>query len=218
MVAALLVGQPPSAEANAHRLRDWILAWLGNPPIAAGGSRGDGEAKPVCLLHPWILPNSYPAVATLAMPRPVVVTAGPLARIALKDGDGDDIRQQYFSRQPAAQGMFIPWPESWPSLQAGRTYQLRLQSSGSSEEATLVLRTGSALEFQQWHDLVVALGPLPEAWIGEIRRLLAAPEPPSEDSRMHAASLLFAAEAPPSRELQRLRDALRQAHCTAKPR
>jgi hypothetical protein len=218
LVAALLVGQPPSAEANARQLRDWILAWLGNPPIAAGGSRGDGEAKSVCLLHPWILPNSYPAAASLAMPRPVVVTARPLARMALKDGDGDDIRQLYFTRQPAAHGMFIPWPESWPSLQAGRTYQLRLQSLDSSEEATLVVQTGSAQEFQRWHDLVVSLGPRPEAWVGEIRRLLAPPEPPSEAHRVQAASLLFSAEAPPSRELQRLRDDLSRAHCNVRPR
>jgi hypothetical protein len=217
-MTALLVGQPPSAEANAPQLRDWILAWLGNPPIAAGGSRGDREPKPVCLLHPWILPNSYPAVATLAMPRPVVVTAAPLARMALKNAKGDVLEQQYFSRQHAAQGMFIPWPQSWPSLQAGRMYQLVLQAPGSSEEATLVLQTGSALEFQQWRDLVVALDLRPEAWIGEIRRLLAAPEPPSEARRVQAASLLFAAEAPPSRELQGLRDALRRAHCAAKPR
>ncbi len=63
-----------------------------------------------------------------------------------------------------------------------------------------------------------ALGQRPEAWTAEISRLLAGSEPPTEASRVQAASLLFAAEAPPSRDLQRLRDALRRSHCLEMPR
>ena len=219
LLVAFFLGQAPTAEANSRRLRDWILRWLGNPPIAAGGSRaGSGPPKSVCLLHPLVRVASYPVEAPLAMPRPGIAGATPLARIALKNAAGDLLAQEYLSGPPAADGAIISWPQGWPSLEPGRTYQLVLQSTASSDEATLVLRAGSDQAFQQRRDLLAALGQTPEAWLGELSRLLAGPEPPSEANRVQAASLLFAVEAPPSRELQRLRDSLGRAHCAGAPR
>jgi hypothetical protein len=219
LLVGICWGQPPSAEANAQRLREWILRWLGNPPIAAGGSRaGAGPPQPVCLLHPLVRGASPPVDATLAVPRPEIATATPLARIALKTAAGDLLAQEYLTGPAADAGAIIPWPRPWPSLEPGRPYQLVVQSTASSDEATLVLRAGSAQAFQQHRDRVAALGQAPKAWLGELSRLLAGPEPPSEANRVMAASLLFAAEAPPSRELQRLRVSLRRAYCAGTPR
>lgn len=219
LLVAIFLGQAPSAEANSRRLRDWILRWLGNPPIAAGGSRtGSGPPNFVCLLHPLVRVASPLDEATLAMPRPDIASATPLARIALMNAAGDLLAQEYLSGPPAADGAIIPWPRAWPSLEPGRTYQLALQSTASSEEAKLVLRAGSAQAFQQHRDRVAALGQKPEAWTGELTRLLGGPEPPSEANRVMAASLLFAAEAPPSRELLRLRRDLRRTQCAGPSR
>jgi hypothetical protein len=219
LLGVVVFGQAPAADANNHQLRDWILRWLGNPPIAAGGTRGDsGPPKPLCLLHPLIRLGSYPPETILTMPRPEVATATPLARITLKNAAGDYLGQEYLPLRPAAHGTAIPWPRGWPALEPGRTYQLLLQSTASSAETTVVLQAGPAVAFQQHRDLVAALGQRPEAWTAEISRLLAGSEPPTEASRVQAASLLFAAEAPPSRDLQRLRDALRRSHCLEMPR
>lgn len=217
LLVAIFWGQAPTAEANSRRLRDWILRWLGNPPIAAGGSRtGSGPPNFVCLLHPLVRVTSPPDEATLAMPRPDIASATTLARIALKSAAGDLLAQEYLSGPLSVAGAIIPWPRAWPSLEPGLTYQLVLQSTASSDEATLLLRAGSAQAFQQRRDLMGALGQKPEAWTGELTRLLAGPEPPSEANRVMAASLLFAAEAPPSRELLHLRRALRRAHCSVR--
>jgi hypothetical protein len=211
--AVVLFSLPP-AQANATRLRDWILRWLGNPPIAVGGTRGAaGQPERLCLLHPLIRPKSNPPEARLVEVRPQLVSATPLARIALENADGKFLGQQYLSRPSAGPGTAIPWPRDWPSLEPGRQYLLVLQTMSSSKGVPLLLTLGSAQEFQQQRALQSSLGASPEAWMREISRLLKFRESPTDSSRAQAASLLFSTQAPPSLEFQRLRDDLLRDGC-----
>ena len=202
------------AKADARRLRDWILRWLGNPPIAVGGSRG-AAAPPerLCLLHPLIQPDSFPPEARVVVPRPELVTATPLAKIVLMTADREFLAQEYLPERSAVPGTSIPWPQRWPSLAPGRQYLLDLQTRSNSHVGTLLLTLGSAQEFQQQRDLQASLGSHPEAWRQEISRLLQSGEPPTGSARAQAASLLFSPQAPASPELQRLRDNLRRGGC-----
>ncbi|MFN9635767.1 MAG: hypothetical protein ACK55D_03530 [Synechococcaceae cyanobacterium] len=202
------------AKADARRLRDWILRWLGNPPIAVGGTRGAaGQPGRLCLLHPLIQPDSFPPEARLLVPRPALVSATPLARIVLRNADGEFLAQEDLPERSAVPGTSIPWPQRWPSLAPGRQYLLDLQTRSNSHVGTLLLTLGSAQEFQQQRDRQASLGSRPEAWRGEISRLLHPGEPPTGSARAQAASLLFSPQAPASPELQRLRDDLRRGGC-----
>lgn len=200
-----------AAHAGGRQLVDWVRRWLGNPPIAAGGVRGE-PPRTVCLLHPWLPPDATPPLALVLLPRPALSTATPISRISLEDSSGRFLGTE--DPAPAATpGSLMPWPTTWPSLQPGRRYRLLLKPAQTAQTAALILQTGSEEDFRQTLDQLRQLGRDPRDWERAIAAHLEAAAAPSDTSRAWAASLLFAPAAPSSASLRRMRQSLQDAHC-----
>jgi hypothetical protein len=213
-LALMLAGGHFEARAGGKQLRDWVRRWLGNGPIAGGGTRGDGAvAQPgtLCLLHPWIQPQTSPPLAVVSVPRPALVIATPIRRISLEYGSGGFLGDAEIPAKSATPGGLIPWPGQWPSLVPGQRYRLFLQLAQTDDTPALILQAGSEVDFRQTRDLIQSLGSNPGDWERAIEAQLAGAAPPSAASRARAASLLFAPEAPAS--LQGLRQSLRHNPC-----
>jgi hypothetical protein len=211
-LGGLSVSSP--GEARAPKLKEWVSRWLGNPPLAAGGTRGDPTTPPICLLHPWLLPNASPSQADLAVPRPVLVTSTPLRSIQLIHGNGRPVGVVTRPLSMNRAGTSWSWPSSWPSLEPGRTYQLKFEAATTGSTASILLRTASAEDFAQGRELQERLGAHPERWLETIQALLTTSGSPSNSSRALASQLLFTPEAPPSPALEELRQALRRGNCS----
>ncbi|MFM9047511.1 MAG: hypothetical protein ACKOOH_07625, partial [Cyanobium sp.] len=59
-LAATLATTASPSEASAKKLNEWIQRWLGNPPIASGGTRGPRGGPPPpesCRLPRWLHPD-----------------------------------------------------------------------------------------------------------------------------------------------------------------
>lgn len=210
-LALILAGGHFEAHAGAKQLRDWVRRWLGNGPVAAGGTRGDAPGAQLCLLHPWIQPKPLPPLALVSVPRPALAIATPISRISLENGSGGSLGVAEIPAESATPGGLIPWPAQWPSLEPGQRYRLFLQLAQPAETYTLILQAGSEVDFRQTRDLIQSLGSNPGDWQRAIEAQLAGAAPPSAASRARAASLLFAPEAPAS--LQELRQSLRHNPC-----
>jgi hypothetical protein len=127
-LAALLCGglaAAPTPGETSPRLGEWIKRWLGNPPIATGGTRGSPPPLSICLLHPWLLPQAPPRAdlavplplprAELAVPRPVLATSTLLGKITLGDGSGRYFNEAAPPLFAKADGTQMAWPPHWPS-------------------------------------------------------------------------------------------------------
>jgi hypothetical protein len=209
-LALMLAGGHFEAHAGAKQLRDWVRRWLGNGPVAAGGTRGDAPGA-LCLLHPWIQPKTSPPLALVSVPRPALAIATPIRRISLEDGSGGFLGEAEIPAKFATPGGLIPWPAQWPALLPGQRYRLFLELAQTGEISTLILQAGSEVDFRQTRDLIQSLGSNPGDWERAIEAQLAGAGSPSAASRARAASLLFAPEAPAS--LQELRQSLRHNPC-----
>ena len=227
LLAALLCGglaAAPTPGETGPRLVEWIKRWLGNPPIATGGTRGSPPPLSICLLHPWLLPQAPPrdelAVplplprADLAVPRPVLATSTPLSKITLSDGSGRYFNAAAPPLSTKADGTQMAWPPHWPSLEPGRRYELSLVAASPRDGVTIELQTSSAETFEQFRRLQQRLGSDPSAWEEQIRALLTSGNPPSHPSRALAAQLLFSQQAPTSPALEQLRQTLRRGRCS----
>jgi hypothetical protein len=199
------------AHAGGRQLVDWVRRWLGNPPIAAGGVRGE-PPRTVCLLHPWLPSDATPPLALVLLPRPALSTATPISRISLEDSSGRFLGTED-PAPVATPGSLILWPSTWPSLEPGRRYRLLLKPAQTAQTAALVLQTGSEDAFLQTRDQLGRLGRNPRDWERAIAAHLDTTAVPSDTSRARAASLLFAPAAPSSASLQRMRQSLQHAHC-----
>ena len=221
LAAALTTASP--GEASAAKLWEWIQRWLGNPPIATGGTRGNPPPPAICLLHPWLLPQPAPPRddlalpppfprADLAVPRPVLATTTPLSKIMLREGNG-----RFIEAAPPLSGKTsgtrMAWPSQWPSLAPGRLYQLKLVATSTGDGQTIELQTATAEAFEQVSRLQEQLGSDPSAWDMQIQALLASGGTPSNANRALAAQLLFSQQAPPSPRLVQLRKALQRSNC-----
>lgn len=214
-IAIACATTPTPGEASSKKLVEWIHRWLGNPPIATGGTRGSSSPPgTICLLHPWLLPAASPSQADLAVARPVLASATPLKKIKLW-GDDHTLLGETSPLLPAkSTSTLMAWPQHWPSLEPGRRYELSLQPASSDNSATIVLQTASAEAFQQAQRLQERLGSDPAAWEQQIQALLTSAVTPSHANRAMAAQLLYAPEAPPSPRLTQLRQALQQSNCS----
>ncbi len=216
LLAALLCGGLAAATPGeaSPRLVEWIKRWLGNPPIATGGTRGSPPPLSICLLHPWLLPQ-VPPRTDLAVPRPVLATTTLLSRITLSDGSGRFFIEAAPPLSAKADGTQMAWPTHWPSLEPGRRYELSLVAASTGDRVTIELQTSSAEAFEQVRRLQQRLGSDPSAWEEQIRALLTSGTPPSQSSRALAAQLLFSQQAPTSPALEQLRQTLRRGRCSS---
>lgn len=223
-LAAALATTASPGEASAGKLWKWINRWLGNPPIATGGTRGEPPPPAICLLHPWLLPQPAPPRdglilpppfprADLAVSRPVLATTTPLSKIRLREGNGRSIEATP-PHSAKTSGTQMAWPSHWPSLAPGRLYQLKLVAASTGDGQTIELQTASAEAFEQVRSLQERLGSDPAAWDQQIQALLASGGTPSNANRALAAQLLFSEQAPPSPSLEQLHKALRRNNCT----
>lgn len=211
-LALMLAGGPLEARVGGKQLRDWVRSWLGNVPIATGGTRGENRPTDnLCLLHPWIQPQTSPPVALISVPRPALFSATPISRISLADGSARFLGTAEIPAKTATPRGLIPWPEKWPPLVPGQRYHLYLKLAQTGEDANLILQAGSEADFRQTRDLIQSLGSNPGDWERAIEAQLDGAAPPSAASRARAASLLFAPEAPAS--LQGLRQSLSHNPC-----
>jgi hypothetical protein len=226
LLAALLCGglaAAPTPGKTSPRLVEWIKRWLGNPPIATGGTRGSPPPLSICLLHPWLLPQAPPrdelAVplplprADLAVPRPVLATSTPLSKITLSDGSGRYFNEAAPPLSTKADGTQMAWPPHWPSLEPGRRYELRLEAS-TGDGVTIELQTASPETFEQVRRLQQRLGSDPSAWEQQILALLTSEGTPSNAVKALAAQLLFSQQVPTSPSLEQLRETLRRGRCS----
>lgn len=226
LLAALLCGglaAAPTPGETSPRLVEWIKRWLGNPPIASGGTRGSPPPLSICLLHPWLLPQAPlraklavpPPLpqADLAVPRPVLATTTLLSRITLSDDSGRFFIEAAPPLSAKPDGTQMAWPTHWPSLEPGRRYKLSLVTASTGDGVTIELQTSSAEAFEQVRRLQQRLGSNPSAWEEQIRALLTSGNPPSHPSRALAAQLLFSQQAPTSPALEQLRQTLRRGRC-----
>jgi len=229
-LAALLAGSLTVAYATAPTpgeagtwLKEWIDRWLGNPPIATGGTKGGSSSPSICLLHPWLLPDNSPPRANLTVPRPLLAATRPLSKIELTDDNGHSLGEASPPRSTNSAGTLMAWPRHWPSLEPGRRYELILKAASTDASATVVLQAASAEAFLQTRRLQERLGNDPERWEQKIQALLTTSAPPSDQSRALAAQLLFSPQLlispqiPPSPALEQLRQALRRANCSTPP-
>ena len=226
VLAALLCGglAATTPGETSPRLVEWIKRWLGNPPIATGGTRGSPPPLSICLLHPWLLPQVPPRTdlavptplprADLAVPRPVLATTTLLSRITLSDGSGRFFIEAAPPLSAKADGTQMAWPTHWPSLEPGRRYKLSVITASTGDGVTIELQTSSAEAFEQVRRLQQRLGSDPSAWEEQIRALLTSGNPPSHPSRALAAQLLFSQQAPTSPALEQLRQTLRRSSCS----
>lgn len=227
LLAALLCGglaAAPTPGETSPRLVEWIKRWLGNPPIATGGTRGSPPPISICLLHPWLSPQAPPrdelAVplplprADLAVPRPVLATTTLLSRIKLREGSGRFFNDVAPPLSAKASGTQMAWPPHWPSLEPGRRYELSLVAASTGDGVTIEIQAASAEAFEQARRLQQRLGSDPSAWEEQIRVLLTSGNPPSHPSRALAAQLLFSQQAPWSPALEQLRQTLRRGRCS----
>ena len=227
VLAAVLCGglaAAPTPGETSPRLVEWINRWLGNPPIATGGTRGSPPPLSICLLHPWLLPQAPPRAdlavplplprADLAVHRPVLATTTMLSKITLSDGSGRFFNEAVPPLSAKADGTQMAWPPHWPSLEPGRRYELSLVAASTGDGVTIELQTSSAETFEQVRRLQQRLGSDPSAWEEQIRALLTSSNPPSQPSRVLAAQLLFSQQAPTSPALEQLRQTLRRGRCS----
>jgi hypothetical protein len=218
-LAIVCFGVSSPVEASRNKLVEWVRRWLGNPPLAAGGTRGAGAPPPpqICLLHPWLLPKAFPPQADLAVPRPVLVATTPLRRILLiNEEDGRLLGEASVPLSASRAGTWMAWPTHWPSLEPGREVELKLEAatSSSTESVSILLQTASEQDVAKARALQERLGRDSARWETTIQDLLTSGTPPSPSSRALAAHLLFSAQAPPSPALKQLRQALRRGACS----
>ena len=227
LLAALLCGglaAAPTPGETSPRLVEWIKRWLGNPPIATGGTRGSPPPISICLLHPWLSPQAPPrdelAVplplprADLAVPRPVLATTTLLSRITLREGSGRFFSEAAPPLSAKAIGTQMAWPPHWPSLEPGRRYELSLVAASTGDGVTIELQTSSAEAFEQVRRLQQRLGSDPSAWEQQIRALLTSGGTPSNADKALVAQLLFSQQALTSPALEQLRQTLRRGRCS----
>lgn len=214
-VARLSASSP--VEASAPKLVEWFRRWLGNPLLAAGGTRSPGAPAPpkIYLLHPWLLPKASPPQADLAILRRVLVATRPLRRIRLINDEGLRLGKATPPLSANHAGTRMAWPTHWPSLEPDRSHQLTLEGATPGAEASILLQAASEQDVTKAGAPLERLGGDSARWETTIQdpageRHSSRPFKPGAG---RPSPLLPAA--PPSPALRQLRQALRRGACSS---
>lgn len=172
-----------STDQPSRTVLQKIRALLGlNRPILAGGSRSSAELE-VCVISPPFDTAAASgsrgakgsgdlagAVATVPLPRPLLLVQGPLSELRLQRGEELLWRQRSSSISP------IEGPISWPlpPLQPGERLRWLIRPTGAAggDFAAVTLVGASALEMKRGEALVEQLGRDGGAWIKAIENEL----------------------------------------------
>lgn len=203
---ALLGQQAAAAQPLSPTLLQRIRQLIGlNRSIAAGGSRSLSPLR-VCVITPRSeLDDSGQATAQVPLPRPTILTAGPLNEVRI-DRDGQPIWSRRASSAAAIEGP-IRWPVE--PIRPGERLTLLLRPRGASggDFARVELRGASADELRSGAALESRLGGDGRAWRRAIDTALERQQLPL------ALALLFSPRNQASGELAALRRELMQAGC-----
>lgn len=177
------------------------------PALAVGGSRS-ADAGTVCLLAPLITraqrgTDGVPT-ATLRLPAPTLLAAGPLNEVRLEKGD------TMLWRERASLTQSIEGPLTWPlaPLRGGESLLLKLRPRGAAggDFSSVRLQAAGAEELNNAAELVRALGQDLGHWQQQIERLA------SRDPGL-AMALITSPQAPPA-----LQAAARELRCRSNVR
>ena len=198
LLAVALLAEVAHAQASKPSLLQRLRQLIGlNRSISAGGSRS-GAALSVCVISPRTeLDGAAEARALVPLPRPTILTAGPLNEVRIDRG-GRVAWRQRASSTAAIEGP-IPWPLE--PIQPGEALTLLLRPRGASggDFARIQLLGASADAMRRHAALISQLGRNPSAWLAAVDQAL------DRDQVPLAWALLFAQEDPRSKDLDALR-------------
>ncbi|MEB3331813.1 MAG: hypothetical protein VKI83_04920 [Synechococcaceae cyanobacterium] len=207
-----------SAAQPSRTVLQKIRALLGlNRPILAGGSRSSAELD-VCVISPPIdatptngargangSGESAGAVATVPLPRPLLLVQGPVSEMRLQRGEELLWRQRSASISP------IEGPISWPlaPLKPGERLRWLIRPTGAAggDFAAVTLVGASAQEMQRGEALVEQVARDGDAWVQAIEREL------ERGNASMAMALLFYPQDQAEAQLDPLRREVLQNSC-----
>lgn len=194
---------PVLAPLLAPLLAPWLVCALG---LAAKATDREAEPVAVCVVAPRVeAVQQGDALGVVPNPRPELVVIEPLLEVRL-ERKGQVVWQRQAPREAPISGP-IPWPGA--PLAPGELVLVRLRplQAPQGSFAHVQLIGGSAERMASSTALMRHLAHQPQGWIQAIDRALAHGDVPL------AWTLLFAPTAPPSQELQSLRQQVLNQGC-----
>lgn len=187
-------------------LAAWVPVGLPLAAAAALQRRGDGPGVAVCVVAPRVEPvEDADGAGVVPVPDPSLVVIEPLQELRIERAGQPGWRRQ--ARGGAALAMPFLWPTA--PIQPGETVLVRLrpQQAPSDAFAHVLLVGAPAARMAATAALFTSLGHSAAAWLRAIETSLQAGDVPV------AWALLFAAQAPPSAELEGLRHEVIRRGC-----
>jgi hypothetical protein len=163
----------------------------------------------VCLITPLL---SGGTTAQVPLPTPTLLVAGPLAMIRIEEAPGRPAWEHNTrSTDPPLSGP-ISWPRELTPIRPAERLTLSLRPWGGEggDIATVQLVGAPQAELQRGSALIASLGSDSRLWLEAIHRELL------QGNQAMASALLFAPEAPPSRELHHMQRTRLAGGCSSK--